>query len=201
MAIQDGDHHLQRIANRAGRFKITTIEAEVGSVAITTVPSEARNHSGASVGLCLTARPNRSLSLPARRGVAVAMCLPVLMVSLVVAMQGAWLVMPFAGIEIAMIILAYRWLRAGDGDYETVRACGDQLLLQRSLRGGIEEARFNLHWVQVVFEPAGIARKSRLALRSHGRVHPIGALMTEAERSAAAGYLNARIRHARAACA
>ena len=47
----------------------------------------------------------------------------------------------------------------------------------------------------------GERRKSVLALRSHGRTHPIGNLMTEAERSAAADYLVARIRHARAAAA
>ncbi len=173
----------------------------MGSVSITTVPSEARNQSDATVGLSLTARPNRSLSLPARRRVAVGMCVPVLVVALAFAVQGAWLVMPFAGLEVALIVLAYRWLRSGDGDFETVRACGHELLLQRSIRGRTEEARFNLHWVQVVFEPAGIARKSRLALRSHGRLHPIGELMTDDERSAAADYLAARIRHARAACA
>jgi uncharacterized membrane protein len=125
------------------------------------------------------------------------MCLPVLFVAAAVAAQGAWLVMPFAGIEVAMIILAYRWLRDGDSDFETVRTCGQELVVERSVRGRREEARCNLHWVQVVFEPAGIARKSRLALRSHGRMHPLGELMTEAERSAAADYLNVRIRHAR----
>lgn len=129
------------------------------------------------------------------------MCVPVLVVALVVAAQGAWLVMPFAGVEVAMIVFAFRWLRAGDGDYETVSASGHELVVQRSMHGRVEESRFNLHWVQVVFEPAGIARKSVLALRSHGRVHPIGHLMTEAERSAAADYLAARIRHARAAAA
>jgi uncharacterized membrane protein len=128
------------------------------------------------------------------------MCLPVLFVAVALAAQGAWLVMPFAGIEVAMIVLAYRWLRDGDTDFETVRACGQELVVQRSIRGQQEEARFNLHWVQVVFEPAGIARKSRLALRSHGRLHPLGELMTEAERTAAADYLNVRIRQARAAC-
>jgi uncharacterized membrane protein len=173
----------------------------VGSIAITTVPSETARHSGASAGLSLTARPNRSLSLAARRWVAVAMCLPVLVVALVLSVQGAWLVLPFAGIEVALIVLAYRWLRDGDGDFETVRTCGHELVVERSVRGHSEEFRFNLHWVQVVFEPAGIARKSRLALRSHGRLQMLGELMTEAERSAAADYLNVRIRHARAACA
>ena len=100
-----------------------------------------------------------------------------------------------------MIVFAFRWLRAGDGDFETVTILGHELVVRRSMRGQITEARFNLHWVQVVFEPAGIARKSVLALRSHGRVHPIGHLMTEAERTAAADYLVIRIRHARAAAA
>ncbi len=129
------------------------------------------------------------------------MCVPVLVVAVAVAAQGAWLVMPFAGVEVALIAFAFRWLRAGDGDFETVRACGHELVVQRSVRGRSEEVRFNLHWVQVVFEPAGIARKSLLALRSHGRLHPIGDLMTDAERSAAADYLTARIRHARATTA
>jgi uncharacterized membrane protein len=189
------------VASRAGRFEITTIEADVGAVAITTVPPEDRKRSDPTVGLSLTARPNRSLSPTARRWVAAAMCAPVLVVALVVAAQGAWLVMPFAGIEVAMIVFAFRWLRAGDGDFETVTTLGHELVVQRSVRGQFAEARFNLHWVQVVFEPAGIARKSVLALRSHGRTHPIGNLMTEAERSAAADYLVARIRHARAAAA
>ena len=129
------------------------------------------------------------------------MCVPVLVVATVVTAQGAWLVLPFAGLEVAMIVFAFRWLRAGDGDFETVTILGHELVVRRSMRGQITEARFNLHWVQVVFEPAGIARKSRLALRSHGRLHPIGELMTDEERSAAADYLAARIRHARAACA
>jgi uncharacterized membrane protein len=187
------------VASRAGRFEITTIEADVGSVAITTVPSEYRKRPGTTVGLSLTARPNRSLSPAARSWVALALCVPVLAVGLLLAAQGAWLVLPFAGIEMAMIVFAFRWLQAGDGDFETVSTCGHELVVRRSVRGQAHESRFNLHWVQIVFEPAGIARRSRLLLRSHGRVYPIGELMTEAERSAAADYLVARIRHARAA--
>lgn len=169
----------------------------MGSVAITAVPAEDRKRSDPTVGLSLTARPNRSLSPAARRWVAAGMCVPVLVVATVVTAQGAWLVLPFAGIEVAMIVFAFRWLRAGDGDFETVTVIGHDLVVRRSMRGQIAESRFNLHWVQVVFEPAGIARKSVLALRSHGRLHPIGDLMTESERSAAADYLVARIRYAR----
>jgi uncharacterized membrane protein len=170
----------------------------VGSVAITTVPSEATAHFGETAGVNLLSRPNRSLSIAARKWVCIAMCMPVAIVGIVVAAQGAWLVMPFAGIEIALIVFAFRWLRAGDGDFESVRVHGDEVVLVRSVRGVTSESRFNLHWVQVVFEPAGIARKGLLALRSHGRLYRLGDLMTEPERSAAAGYLAARLRFARA---
>lgn len=182
----------------AGRFEITTIEADVGSVAITNVP-EAGMRAGEAVRVNLVARPNRSLSVEARFWVSIALCVPVLLVGVVVAAHGAWLVLPFAGLEAAVIIFGFRWLRAGDSDFEAVRLCGDEVRVVRSVRGQVSEARFNLHWVQVVFEPAGISRKGTLALRSHGRLHPLGALMTEPERTAAAAYLCAQIRAARAA--
>jgi len=150
-------------------------------------------------GMRLTSRANRALSLQARRLVSVLMCLPVLVVSVGVAIHGAWLVLPFAGLEIALILSAFHWLGAGDDDFEMVHIDADQVVVSRSDRGHTSEARFNLHWVQVDFVPAGIARKSLLALRSHGRLHRLGHLMTEAERIAAAHYLSLHIRRARSA--
>jgi uncharacterized membrane protein len=174
----------------------------VGSVPITTLPSgraTATDHAATRACATVTARANRSLSPRARTWVAVSLCAPVLVIAVAVALHGAWLVLPFAGLEIALIAFAFRWLRAGDDDYESVQVSGDQVIVSRSTRGRQHRQTFNLHWVQVVFEPAGIARKSRLALRSHGRLFGIGALMTEDERAAAAGYLNLQIARSRRA--
>ncbi|MBC7778837.1 MAG: DUF2244 domain-containing protein [Proteobacteria bacterium] len=128
---------------------------------------------------------------------AIALCVPVLVVGVGVAAQGAWLVLPFAGVEIALILVGFKWLRAGDDDYESVDIGGDEVRLSRSVRGRVSEVTLNPHWVQVVFTPAGIARKSLLGLRSHGRVYPLGHLMTETERTAAAQFLISRLRAAR----
>jgi len=210
-----------------GDSEITTIEAEAGSIAITTAPwqpaapadqntdaqltanltadlagqSAAHLATGARpvCGMRLTSRANRALSLQARRWVSILMCLPVLVVSIGVAIQGAWLVLPFAGLEIALILFAFHWLGAGDDDFESVHIDADQVVVSRSDRGRTSEVSFNLHWVQVDFVPAGIARKSLLALRSHGRRYRLGHLMTEAERTAAAHYLSLHIRRARSA--
>ena len=179
----------------------------MGSIAITTTPSEADVRAGrqapgdfpGAVGMHLTARANRSLSVEARKWVAVAMCLPVVLIALVMSIQGGWLVLPFAGLEVGLILFAFHWLRAGDSDCESVRLNGDEVVVERSHRGHASVQSFNLHWVQVIFVPPGIARRSLLALRSHGRIHRLGELMTDPERAAAASYLSLQIRRARAA--
>jgi len=154
----------------------------VGSVAITAVPAEDRKRSDPTVGLSLTARPNRSLSPAVRRWVAAGMCVPVLVVATVVTAQGAWLVLPFAGLEVAMIVFAFRWLRAGDGDFETVTILGHELVVRRSMRGQITEARFNLHWVQVVDLRGDLADRRLQVVLRRGLVSRACGLLREGRR-------------------
>ena len=151
-----------------------------------------------AAALSVVVRPNRSLSPRARQQVAVAMCVPVAVVALAAAFVGGWWVLPFAGLEIALILTAAQWLAERDGDFESVEIRGGDVFVRRSDRGRTSEASFNAEWVRLVVSPAGIARKGALALRSHGRLHPIGEHMTEAERVAAARLLARHLRCERA---
>lgn len=178
----------------AGRFEITTIEAAAGSIAITAALTSPAALARETDALSVTVRPNRSLSPGARQRVAVAMCVPVALVALGAACVGGWWVLPFAGLEIALILTAAQWLAERDGDFESVDIRDGEVRLRRSDRGRTSEQCFNVQWVRLVVLPAGIARKSALALRSHGRLHPIGEHMTEAERSAAARLLARHLR-------
>lgn len=144
--------------------------------------------------LAVVVRPNRSLTPAQRQRVAVAMCVPVAVVALGAAFVGGWWVLPFAGVEIALILTAAQWLAERDGDFEAVEIRDGEVHVRRSERGRTSEQRFNADWVRLVVLPAGIARKGALALRSHGRLHPIGEHMTEAERSAAARLLARHLR-------
>jgi uncharacterized membrane protein len=166
--------------------EITKIEAVVphlerAGAAVAAVASPA--------DLRITAVPNRALSTGQRVLVAVAMTVPVAVVALFVAAHGGWLVLPFAGLEIAVIWAAHRWLRAHDDDYERVQVSGDRVTLERCIGRRFARAELNRAWVGVVYEPAGFARKGELALCSHGRSHPVGELMTEDERASAARQL------------
>jgi uncharacterized membrane protein len=126
-----------------------------------------------------TARRNNSLSSSGRRLVFAF----ILTVSLGIAAAfslafGAWPIMPFAGVEMAVLYVAFRYVDRHSGDYERVSIKGDRVAVE--VREGTEVARFELNrcWAQVVCEPEG----NRLALRSHGREIELGRHLCDEQR-------------------
>ena len=118
-----------------------------------------------------TARRNNSLSSSARLlvfgfilsvalGIAAAFSL----------IFGAWPILPFAGIEMAVLYLAFRYIDRHAADYERITIRGDSVAVE--VREGTEIRRFEFNrcWAHVVCEDGG----ARLALRSHGREVQVG---------------------------
>jgi len=62
--------------------------------------------------------PNRSLGPAARRWVLVAIAATPLGIAAAAWAIGAWLVMPFAGLEIAVLALAFHIVATHDADFE-----------------------------------------------------------------------------------
>jgi len=97
-------------------------------------------------------------------------------------MMGAWPVMGFFGLDVALIYLAfrtnYRWARM----YETVRLTNDSLLVERvSASGKVQRWRFQPYWLRVhIDEPA--KHESQLVLSSHGKRLRIGSFLSPDER-------------------
>jgi uncharacterized membrane protein len=120
-------------------------------------------------------RPNRSLT---RTGlvVATAACLSALMpATLLCALLGAWLVLPFVGLEVIVALGAFTWLARHRDDHERIVFNAEQVLHQRVDGRRRETHRFPRYWVQLVVEPgAGERRPARLWLRSHGRSIELG---------------------------
>lgn len=136
-------------------------------------------------------RPNRSLS---RRGVWLffAVCsVGCALVASAFAVLGAWPVLPFAGLEVALLGAAlYLFYRDGQ-TVEVISVQGGELSVTRTDWRGTREWRFPLAWVQVLLrrDPRGWY-PSRLYLRSHGRAVRIGDFLTEVERERLAGELS-----------
>jgi uncharacterized membrane protein len=126
-----------------------------------------------------TARRNNSLSSSGRRlvfafiltvsfGIAAAFSLAV----------GAWPILPFAGIEMVVLYVAFRYVDRHAADYERITIRGDSVAVE--VREGTRIAHFELnrYWAQVVCEHEG----AHLALRSHGREIEVGRHLCDEQR-------------------
>jgi uncharacterized membrane protein len=142
----------------------------------------------------ITARRNNSLSSSGRLrifGFILAISLGItLALGLVF---GAWLILPFAGLEMLGLYLAFHDVERHAADYERVAIDGDKLKVEALDGGRVSRVEFNRHWAQVLCAGDG----SRLALRSHGRELDIGRHMTEEQRLAMGRELDRTLRNVR----
>ena len=114
-----------------------------------------------------------------------------LVVATVFAALGAWLILPFAGIEAFVLYLAYAWIDRHAQDCERLTICGDAVALAVCDGGNTREYAFNRAWARLVV--GGSARDARLVLRSHGREVEVGRYLDANGRLALARELKARL--------
>jgi len=138
----------------------------------------------------LIAKRNNSLSTPGRYLAFGFIFVVSFGISTGFALFGAWPVLPFAGLEMLVLFLAFHFIGRRSDDYERLTLNGDRLLLERMEHGKLGQFEFNRYWAQVVCDAEG----SRLALRSHGREVEFGIYLTEEERLKLARQLREKIR-------
>jgi uncharacterized membrane protein len=112
-----------------------------------------------------------------------------MVIALAFAWLGAWLILPFAGIELALIFWVARYLERHAQDYERLTIKGEVVEMEVVDAGCVERREFNRRWAQVICERDG----SRLALRSHGREVVFGRHLTGHERLALARALTEQL--------
>jgi uncharacterized membrane protein len=107
------------------------------------------------------------------------------------AVFGAWVILPFAGLEMVALTAAFYCMSRHAGDYE--KFVEEQGALKVEIRdaGGTSVHEFNPVWAQLVVR--GHGQSPRLALRSHGRELEIGRHLTDAGRLELAALLGQRL--------
>lgn len=140
------------------------------------------------------ARRNNSLSSGGRSLVLGSLAVVVLAISLGFALNGAWLVFPFAGLDILVVYLAFRYVEQRAGDYECLAFNDDNIIVERQCKGKTERFEFNRHWVQVVFTEARGGERGRLLLRSHGKEVAFGIHLTGERLAAVARRLKEHLK-------
>lgn len=139
----------------------------------------------------IVARPNRSLSHRETVGVVAALALPLILISCAFALAGAWLVLPFAGLELLLLAFAFHAINRRAGDYESISISAGHLAVEKHHLGNTSQIVFNPYWTQVILHkiPGG---EHRLCLRSHGNEVEVGHYMNNEQRLTLAQQLNMR---------
>ena len=131
-----------------------------------------------AAGFSRLARRNNSLSSTGRLFVFAFIFAGSIGIATGFALLGAWLILPFAGLEMLVLWLAFRYVDRRAGDYERIAIAGDRVEIEFCEAGRRRSHELNRCWAQVV-DGGG-----RLALRSHGREFEIGRYLDDEQRLA-----------------
>ena len=142
----------------------------------------ALGHAGAGL-LRIEICPNCSLSV---RGAVMffgSLCFVSFGIAGMLAIQGFWPILPFAGLEMLALGLALKVSLGRRFHRQTITVTDDQISIESRDRLDSSQVVFPRHWAQVKLRrPASRLHPSRLTIESHGRQCELGSFLTEAER-------------------
>lgn len=142
-------------------------------------------------GVCrFTLKPNCSLSWRWVRRLVGGLACCILGVGAYWVSLGAWLVLPFTGLELLVLGLGFYLSSVAGHRREVIEIVGDDLRILRGGRRLEEVTRLSRYWARATLshDPSGWY-PSRLVLRCHGRRIEIAARLVEAEREDLAAEL------------
>jgi len=127
--------------------------------------------------------PNCSLSV---RGAVMffgSLCFVSFGIAGMLAIQGFWPILPFAGLEMLALGLALKISLGRRFHRQTITVTDEQVSIESRDRVDTSQVVFPRHWAQVKLRrPASRLHPSRLTIESHGRQCELGSFLTEAER-------------------
>jgi uncharacterized membrane protein len=127
--------------------------------------------------------PNCSLSVRGARVFFASLCFVSFAIAGFVALQGFWPVLPFAGLEMALLAWALKVSLARRHQRETITVSDAEVSVEQLKGHQHMQVVFPRHWAQVKLRrPSSRLHPSRLMIESHGRGCEVGSFLTEEER-------------------
>lgn len=102
-----------------------------------------------SDGTVIVAKPNNSLSLQGFLWLFASILLITATVAIGVSIAGAWLVLPFAGIEVMAFAYAFHHVIVHYGDFERVSLVGNEVVVEKCNDKNSEKFTFERYWAKV----------------------------------------------------
>ena len=141
--------------------------------------------------------PHRSLGPKGFMVLMGAVCLVSFGTGLFFYLLGAWPVIGFMGLDVALIYAAFRLNFRALRLYETVDLSPDALTVTRVAPSGKAQSwSFNPYWVRLSVKPRG-GRSSELSIVSHGKRLVFASFLTDEEREDFASALSRALTSAR----
>lgn len=138
--------------------------------------------------------PNRSLSARGMLLVFVVVTAVAMIIGIGFFLAGAWLILPFAGLEIAVVGAMLYWLFRHADDHELIVIHGERVMLIRHRGGREKRYEFQRYWVKIILERRHGWYPSQLKMGSHGRLVVIGDELRDEARQALFAQLNQALR-------
>ena len=137
-------------------------------------------------------RPNCSLTPTLRRGLIALILAASLIISSAFLLAGAWLVFPFAGLELFLLFLALRAIDRQATDHESIHLDDDNLIVSTRQSAASFSQRFQTAWARVTLEP-GDGPEPLVCIRAHGHSAHVGRLLTPSQRRQLFSDLSSRL--------
>jgi uncharacterized membrane protein len=116
-------------------------------------------------------------------------------IAIAFALKGAWLILPFAGLEMLALGIALYVVARRATSWQEISINDDRIRVVDYDSRHEEERSFQRAWAQVVHEGAVIkGHPSRLSIRSHGRCVEVGRYLNEDEKRYLAQELSRAVR-------
>lgn len=141
--------------------------------------------------------PYRSLSRPGFLVLMGAIGLVSFVTGVVFAMLGAWPVLGFFGLDVALVWFAFQRNYRSGRQLEAIEIGDGKLTLTHvDVRGRVRSTELIAAWVDVRLR-RGVDGRTSIALASHGVEHPFGGFLTDDERAELAPVLRQALLAAR----
>ena len=133
--------------------------------------------------LSIEIRPNCSLTVRSARVFFVSACLVPFGMGGFLALKGFWPILPFAGLEMALLAWALKVSLERRFHSQTITVTESDVTVESHQSASHQRLVFPRHWAQVKLRrPAASLHPSRLTIESHGRQCELGSFLTEEER-------------------
>jgi len=97
----------------------------------------------------VVAKPNCSLSKQGRLYAVLAVSVFSLMISIFFCFFGAWMVLPFTGLECLAVAAAFYYMQCHSKDYESITIQDSELTIQKRSYKTVTQQSFNRYWAKV----------------------------------------------------